>query len=379
MTGLQWLNKLKTNNLNDQEEAYLEAMMSIAEKCQILAIPAGGWSGLSSQNYKDHRNDTFLHLHKPEKMSAKELADLTAIYCHKQLRHPIIGECHGLQAYHLYHGGELLVFKAGIKLRCLEDPSLVLIDGVFQHESQKCQMAQDASWHQDWNHNTYAILSDNISYQGVETSHPLQSKDLTWIAEPCSIRTTIGGIHAINGLNHWVNKHNGGFKVAIKEQAEILGAYVNRDDESDLDYESDGERGDLINYKSRLSKIEIAASWAKIYESVDDMFTKYKPIILTVHFNTALSMTELERDFKQTIFKHIARAYIEEIPGNIITRIEHNNDYLTQYHPSKSTNIESGLKEIKSRADKFTSNTNIFFNKNLITNERLLPENRLCR
>ncbi|MCF6766697.1 hypothetical protein L3V82_13065 [Thiotrichales bacterium 19S3-7] len=358
MTGVQWINKLKSNELTGQEKKYVVEMMQVAKKYDVLAIPAGGWEGLSSQNYKEHRNNTLLHLSKPEMMTPQELTDLTAIYCHSLLKHVIIGECHGLQAYHLYHGGEIATFEAGIILRCKEEPTLVLNNGKFEHQSSEIKIDVNSineSWHQDWSHNTYAIDSANCDYQFQENSHPLQSEELTWYAEFNPLGTC--GIHIINGLNHWIKKYSGGFEVTINEQPPFYGIYVIQ---AAVNYDSDGERGsDRNEYKSKLSKIEEASTWAVMHADADKMAEEYKHIIKSVAFNINSSPEVLENDFKETIFKHIADAYIERLPGRIITRIENNNDYLTQYHPSKSTNTSYGLKEIALRNQRVSPSSSL--------------------
>ncbi|TNF67991.1 MAG: hypothetical protein EP298_06340 [Gammaproteobacteria bacterium] len=355
MTGVQWVNKLKENNLNVEERQYVDHMREIAKKYDALAIPAGSWDGLSSQNYSEHRNrkagsNFFLYLPKPETLTSQEMADLTAIHCHKELQHPIVGECHGLQAYHLYHGGKLGVFEAGIILECNEDPSLRLNDGKFEHKPNQCAdsvSSPNSSWHQDWNHNTFALCTDGVDYQEVVTSHPLQSTQLTWSAKPSKVESS--GIHVINGLNRWLASYEleDDFRVTVKKQnIGLSGCYLVL--EKDEDYESDGERG-KGDYTSKSEKIYHAANWAKMHDTADDMSKEYQSIINTVAMLKGLTFEAVEKNFKETIFNYIAKAYIEKIPGGIISRIANNKDYLTQYHPSKSAELGCGANELGQR------------------------------
>ncbi|MCF6765109.1 hypothetical protein L3V82_04940 [Thiotrichales bacterium 19S3-7] len=354
MTGVQWINKLKQNDLTAKERLYVEQMREIATKYDALVIPAGSWDGLSSQNYTEHRNkkrhsDFFLYLSKPETLTVQEMADLTAIHCHKELGHSIVGECHGLQAYHLYHQGKLGVFEAGIILECVEDRSLRVNDGKFEHRPKLCETSVDtpsSSWHQDWNHNTFALMTDEMQYQSVEANHPLQSDKLTWIARPSGIYTC--GIHVINGINHWLDGYNlDEVVVTYKEQGKTsIGIYLPA--EKDEAYESDDQRGD-DTYTSAKEKLYHAASWAKMHADAKAMSREYEAILATVSTLTGINLSDVERDFEATIFQHIANAYIERIPGKIITQITQGKDYLTQYHPSKSIDLVYGMKELEQR------------------------------
>ncbi|MCF6777428.1 hypothetical protein L3V83_12730 [Thiotrichales bacterium 19X7-9] len=390
MTGVQWVNKLKENNLNAVEQQYVDHMREIAKKYDALAIPAGSWDGLSSKNYSEHRNrkagsDYFLYLPKPETLTAQEMADLTAIHCHKELQHPIIGECHGLQAYHLYHGGKLGVFEAGIILECNEDPSLRLNDGKFEHKPNQCTDSvsnPNSSWHQDWNHNTFALSTDGIDYQEVVTSHPLQSTQLTWSAKPSKVESS--GIHVINGLNRWLASYEiaNEYMVTFKKQkVGLSGCYLVL--EKDESFESDGERGEA-DYTSRSEKIYHAANWAKMYSDVETMLSEYESIIKTVALIKGLPLESVKRNFEETIFSHIAKAYIEKIPGNIISRIGNNKDYLTQYHPSKSAELECGANELGQRNQlilHLDANGNpgcVFFNENILLGDKELSGDAEC-
>ncbi|MCF6777427.1 hypothetical protein L3V83_12725 [Thiotrichales bacterium 19X7-9] len=352
LTGMQWIKKLKENDLNAQEQQYVDQMRAIVKNHDALAIPSGGWNRLSSQNYSDHRNrklgsDFFLYIAKPETLTAQEMADLTAIHCHSELDHPIIGECHALQIYHLYHGGKLGVFESGIILECNEDPTLRLVDGKFQHKPNQCPDGvsnPNSSWHQDWNHNTFALSTDGVTYHKEVTAHPLQSKELSWTAKPSNIENA--GIHVIYGLNHWLASYDleDDLKVTLKEQAiGLSGCYLAAVE--DDDYKSDGERGEE-QYISRSEKIYYAVSWAKMHSDPKAMSQAYGSIIKTVSMIKGIAFKEVGKNFENTIFKHIADAYIERIPGKIITHISHGKDYLVQHHPSKSLMIESAQQEL---------------------------------
>ncbi|MCF6766696.1 hypothetical protein L3V82_13060 [Thiotrichales bacterium 19S3-7] len=363
MSGLEWIDKLKSNNLTESERKYVSEMMEIAKKTDALAIPAGGWSGLSSQDYPRHRNDTVLHIAKPEKLTSQELCDLTAIYCHKQLGHAIVGECHGLHAYIAYmqlDNIKLDVFDADLVLENLECKDMRLYYGVFTQRPHEAIDQGDQGYHPDFAHNTFAYkvkngsTLDNLNFGEIKLDHPLQSSKFTWIAKP-GYDGKINGFHVINGLNHWIKKYLDSFTVAFGEQKSIygIGLYLNREDDSTTAYDSDGERGNKQTYRSSLSKKNDKSSWATMDVKAKDCFDRYRGIIASVSLYTGKSTAELEADFQKTIFKHIADAYIEKLPGEIITSIKCGYGdtllHLTQHHPSKSDNLQGAQLEIDQR------------------------------
>ncbi|MCF6765108.1 hypothetical protein L3V82_04935 [Thiotrichales bacterium 19S3-7] len=362
MTGIEWVRKLKENDLTLSEAIYVKQMTEIAKKYGALAIPPGGWDRISSQNYIDHRNrnnesDFILYIAKPETITAQEMADLTAIHSHLTLGHPIIGECHGLQIYHLYHGGQLGVFESGITLVCNEDPTLRLNDGKFQHKPNHCSNNIDtpnASWHLDWNHNTFAYTTEasSLAYEQIETDHPLQSDKLTWTAKPSDIKTS--GIHVVRGLNRWLKSYQmEQFKMTFKQQRRTMGGYYLAIEEDDV-YLSDGERGDQC-YRSAKEKIDHAANWAKLYANVSAMSQAYNDIILTVSMFKGIAFNTVKEEFEGSIFQHIASAYIENLPGKIITHLTDSNAYFTQHHPSKSLTEASAIRDMKLAKQKLNS------------------------